>query len=125
MEQGQSSEHTGTRDETYDVISVIYHALQGAENCQIYAEDAEDADDGELRDFFQQACDQQRRLADQGKQLLMQCLQKDGGQSAQPMSGLTGGSAFGFGQGQQQGQTSDSSSETVTSGSGPTGTGIG
>ena len=60
----QPHEETGTRDDTYDVISVVYHALQGAENCQIYAEDAED---GQLRSFFQQACDQQRQLAEQGQ----------------------------------------------------------
>ena len=35
MQQGQSSDATGTRDDTYDVISVVYHALQGAENCEI------------------------------------------------------------------------------------------
>jgi hypothetical protein len=123
MQQGQSSEQTGTRDDTYDVISVVYHALQGAENCQIYAEDAED---GQLRSFFQQACDQQRQLADQGKQMLMQCLQNEGGQSGQSMSGQSGrGSAFGFREGQSPGQSSDSPSETVTTGSGPTGGGIG
>ena len=115
MQQGQSSEETGTRDDTYDVISVVYHALQGAENCQIYAEDAED---GQLRSFFQQAYEQQRQLAEQGKQVLAQCLQNERGQSG-------GGSAFGFGQGSSQSQSSDSSSETVTSGPGQTGTGIG
>lgn len=113
QQQGQSSE-TGTRDDTYDVISVVYHALQGAENCQIYAEDAQD---GQLRSFFQQARDQQRQLANQGKQVLMQCLQNEGGQS--------GSSAFGFGQGQSQNQSSDSPSETVTSSAGPTGSTIG
>jgi hypothetical protein len=124
MQQGQSNEQTGTRDDTYDVISVVYHALQGAENCQIYAEDAED---GQLRDFFQRACDQQRQLADQGKQVLKQCLQNEGGQGGQSMSGQSssGGSAFGFDQGQSQNQSSDSRSETVTSGSPQTGTGIG
>lgn len=109
MQQGQSSEATGTRDDTYDVISVVYHALQGAENCEIYAEDAEDE---RLRSFFQQASDQQRRLADLGKQVLMQCLQNEGGKG--------GSSAFSFGEGsaQETGQTSDSRSETVTSGGG-------
>ncbi len=87
MDQGQSSDATGTRDETYDVISIVYHALQGAENCDIYAEDSEQ---DELRQFFQQAGDQQRQLAEQGKQLLARCLQKEGGQS----SSQSGGSAF-------------------------------
>ena len=114
MQHGQSSDATGTRDETYDVISIVYHALQGAENCDIYAEDAER---DELRSFFQQAGDQQRQLADKGKQLLMQCLQNEGGQS--------GGSAFGFGAGQPD-QSSSSRSETVSTGSGgQTGGGIG
>ena len=52
QQSGQSSEATGTRDDTYDVISVVYHALQGAENCEIYADDAEDE---QLRSFFQSA----------------------------------------------------------------------
>jgi hypothetical protein len=118
VEQGQSSEQTGTRDDTYDVISVVYHALQGAENCQIYAEDAENE---QLRNFFQQACDQQRQLADQGKQMLMQCLHNEGGQG--------GGSAFGWGRsGQssqgQSGQMSGAEGE-MTGAGGQTGGGIG
>lgn len=31
-----ATETTGTRDVTYDLISVIYHALQGAETYQMY-----------------------------------------------------------------------------------------
>lgn len=80
MQQQQRQQQTGTRNETYDVIAVLYHALQGAENCQTYAQDAED---GQLRDFFQHALQLQRQLADDGKQVLQQCLQKDsGGRSA-------------------------------------------
>jgi hypothetical protein len=103
MDQGQSSE-TGTRDETYDVISIVYHALQGAENCEIFAEDT---DRDELQRFFKEAGEQQRQLADKGKRLLMQCLQNDTG---------GGSSAFGFGQGSSGG--SSEQSETVTSGGG-------
>ena len=77
--QGQSQQ-TGTRNETYNVIAILYHALQGAENCQTYLQDA---DDGQIRDFVQQALQTQRQLADRGKEVLQQCLQKDtGGQSA-------------------------------------------
>ncbi len=36
---------TGTRDEHYNVISVLYHVLKGAENCDTYALDAEAAGD--------------------------------------------------------------------------------
>ena len=102
MDQGQSSAATGTRDDTYDVISIVYHALQGAENCDIYAEDAEQDD---LRNFFQQAGDHQRQLAEQGKQLLARLLHNEGGQSG-------GGSAF-FGGGQQsQGSTESVGGQT-------------
>jgi hypothetical protein len=103
MEQGQSSDATGTRDETYDVISIVYHALQGAENCEIFAEDT---DRDELQQFFREAGEQQRQLADKGKRLLMQCLQDETGGSS---------SAFGFG---KSGSTSSEQSETVTSGGG-------
>ncbi|MEP6982254.1 MAG: hypothetical protein ABI853_01240 [Sphingomicrobium sp.] len=80
QQQQEQARQTGTRNETYDVIAVLYHALQGAENCQIYAGDARDEP---TRGFFQQALSAQRHLADQGKQLLQQVLQKDtGAQSA-------------------------------------------
>ena len=108
MQQGQSAESTGTRDKTYDVISIVYHALQGAENCELYAEDAEQ---DQLRQFFERAAEQQRQLADQGKQLLMQCLQKESGES---------GSAFGFGEASR----TPGESETVTSGGSSSGSNI-
>jgi hypothetical protein len=73
QEQGQQ---TGTRNQTYDVIAVLYHALQGAENCQTYIRDAQDE---QIRSFFEQARDLQRQLADQGKQVLQQALQNDPG----------------------------------------------
>lgn len=104
MDQGQSSDATGTRDETYDVISIVYHALQGAENCEIYAEDA---DRDELQQFFKEAGEQQRQLAEKGKRLLIQCLQNETGSA----------SAFGFGQGSTSTSTAEQS-ETVTSGGG-------
>ena len=30
--QGQGQQQTGTRNETYNIIAILYHALQGAEN---------------------------------------------------------------------------------------------
>jgi hypothetical protein len=77
-------QQTGTRNETYDLISVLYHALQGAENCQTYLNDAQD---GQVRDFLEQALQSQRQLADRAKEVLQQSLQKDTG----------GRSAFGWG----------------------------
>jgi hypothetical protein len=106
--QGQSQQ-TGTRNETYDVIAILYHALQGAENCQTYLNDAQD---GQIRDFVQQALQSQRQLADQGKQILQQLLQKDtGGQSA-----FGWGQSSSFSQG-QSGSSSQSQPSFETSGS--------
>ena len=94
--QNQGQQQTGTRNETFDVISILYHALEGAENCSKYLQDAQD---GQIKQFIQQALQTQRQLADQGKQVLQQCLQQDTG----------GQSAFGWGQSQSSGQSSSTS----------------
>ena len=40
---GASAEQaTGTRDDTYDLVSVLYHALQGAETARHYIQDGRD-----------------------------------------------------------------------------------
>lgn len=61
---------TGTKDEHYDLLSVLYHALQGAETLQRYIEDADQAGDGDLAQYFREVQAQYRQLAQQGKQLL-------------------------------------------------------
>jgi hypothetical protein len=61
---------TGTSDPTYNVISVVYHALQGAETIQKYLDDP--GTEEELRAFFQQVQMGYQRTADMGKQLLVQ-----------------------------------------------------
>jgi hypothetical protein len=107
MENQGGSSQTGTRDTTYDLTAVLYHALQGVENCQTYQQDA-GGGDHQIQQFFQQAAEQQRQLAEQAKQLLHDCLMREtqGGQGGQ-QSGS--GSAFGFGQqgSQQIGQQSE------------------
>ena len=65
-------QQTGTHDATYDVVSVLYHALQGAELYDRYCDDAQE--DQELQQFFQTAQQQQRQIADQAKRLLAQRL---------------------------------------------------
>jgi hypothetical protein len=95
MQNQSGGGQTGTRDTTYDLTAVLYHALQGVENCKIYAQDAQSGDQ-RLSQFFQQAAQQQQQLAEQAKQLLHDCLMKEtqggqGGSSGQ-------GSAFSFGQ---------------------------
>ncbi len=66
---------TGTSDPTYNVIAVVYHALQGAETIQKYLDDQ--GTDDELRQFFQQVQQGYRRAADMGKNLLVQRIEHE------------------------------------------------
>jgi hypothetical protein len=68
------ADSTGTRDTTYNLISVLYHALQGAETYGQYANDA--ASDQDLADFFREVQQQEQQRADRAKQLLAQRLQQ-------------------------------------------------
>ena len=61
---------TGTRDITYDLISVVYHALQGAETTASYIADAEQEGNQELVQFFTEAKEEYQRRADRAKELL-------------------------------------------------------
>jgi len=61
---------TGTADEHYDLISVLYHALEGAETYEIYSQDAEEQGDTELLEFFREIQQQECRKAERAKQLL-------------------------------------------------------
>jgi len=61
---------TNESDEQYALISVLYHALQGAETCGFYVEDARRAGDQELTAFFEETREEQAERADRAKQLL-------------------------------------------------------
>jgi hypothetical protein len=61
---------TGTRDEHYNLISVLYHALHGAENCDRYASDAEVAGDERLAGFFRETQAMHTQVAERAKGLL-------------------------------------------------------
>jgi len=62
---------TGARDETYDLVSVLYHALQGAQTCNTYLEDAEASEDGDLAEFFEDTRAEHVARAALAKQLLL------------------------------------------------------
>jgi hypothetical protein len=66
---------TGTSDPTYNVIAVVYHALQGAETIQKYLDDS--GTEEELRTYFAQVQQGYRRAADMGKQLLVQRIEHE------------------------------------------------
>ncbi|QIN80200.1 hypothetical protein GBA65_18630 [Rubrobacter marinus] len=68
MDGGEGT--TGTRDEHYDLVSVLYHALKEAERCNGYANDAEAAGEAELAAFFREAQEMQVRLAEGAKAML-------------------------------------------------------
>ena len=68
MDYGEQT--TGTRDEHYNLISVLYHALHGAENCDRYAADAEIAGDERLAAFFRETQTMQTQIAERAKGLL-------------------------------------------------------
>ncbi len=61
---------TGTRDEHYDLVSVLYHALHAAERMEAYILDAKAVGDERLASFFREAQAMQRRLAERAKGML-------------------------------------------------------
>jgi hypothetical protein len=65
---------TGTQDVHYNLISVLYHTLQGAETSVQYVSDAEESGDEELARFFRDVQEEDRRRAERAKTLLGQRL---------------------------------------------------
>ena len=72
---------TGTPDVTYNLISVIYHALQGAQTDQQYVQDAQQAGNQELLQFFRDVVQENERRATRGRELLARVLQQGQGNS--------------------------------------------
>lgn len=65
---------TGTSDPVYNLVSVLYHALQGAQTTVIYTDDAAYSGDAELVDFFAEIQAQDRDRAERAKALLRRYL---------------------------------------------------
>jgi rubrerythrin len=61
---------TSTSNKNYDLVSVLYHALEGAQTYAKYVHDAESEGDQELAQFFRQMQQHQNQCAEQAKQLL-------------------------------------------------------
>jgi rubrerythrin len=68
--------NTGTKDATYNLVSVLYHALQGADLYEQYANDA--GSDQDIANFFREIQQQEKQRADRAKQLLTKRLQQGG-----------------------------------------------
>jgi hypothetical protein len=67
-----SEEITGTPDVSYDLMSVVYHALEAADTCGLYLDDVESDDDAdeEIASLFRDAIAMNRSLAARAKTLL-------------------------------------------------------
>jgi hypothetical protein len=59
-------------DEQYALISVLYHALQGAETTAVYIRDAEKAQDGNLAAYFREVQQSYQKIAERGREILKQ-----------------------------------------------------
>lgn len=68
---------TGERDENYNLISLLYHALQAAETAQQYTNDAQQSGDSELVEFFEEARGGYVAFAEKAKRLLAARLDVD------------------------------------------------
>jgi len=61
---------TAERDENYDLISVLYHALKGAQTAGQYLEDAQQSSDQELTEFLEETRDEYNDRAREARELL-------------------------------------------------------
>jgi hypothetical protein len=61
---------TGMADEHYDIVSTLYHALQGAQASKKYISDAEKQGDNEAAEFFREVQSRNRETAEKAKALL-------------------------------------------------------
>lgn len=65
------------RDEHYDLISVLYHALQSKETIEQYLRDAEEAGDSALAQFFREIREEDTTRAERAKVLLRERLGRE------------------------------------------------
>jgi hypothetical protein len=70
-------------DTTYNLISVMYHTLQGCQTYEKYAQDAEQAGQQDVAQFFRETGRQFEQCAEHGQRLLAQCLQQAQGSRGQ------------------------------------------
>ena len=63
---------TGTSNEFYNLVSIMYHALQGAQTYDTYIRDAEQSGDRDLAQFFREVQQEDNRRSERAKQLLVQ-----------------------------------------------------
>lgn len=72
MATAQKQANTGTSNEQYNLVSVLYHSLEAAATYEQYIQDANQAGDNDLANFFQEVKDTNSTLAERAKELLGQ-----------------------------------------------------
>jgi hypothetical protein len=70
-QQKQGERLTGTPDEHYNLVSVLYHSLKGAQIYAQYVQDAEEAGDSSLASFLRQVQGEEQSRAERAKSLLV------------------------------------------------------
>lgn len=75
----ESQGNTGTRDITYNLISIAYHTLQAAETIDMYIKDAQDSGDHDLAQFFSEVKEENTRRSTRAKELLARYIGQDQG----------------------------------------------
>ena len=68
--------NTGAPNTTYNLTSILYHALQGAETYDKYISDAEKQNDKDLASFFREVQQEERGRAERAQRLLAERLSK-------------------------------------------------
>jgi hypothetical protein len=60
-----------TMDKDYDLVSVLYHALQAADTCSQYERDARAEGSPQVAEFMREVQQQNERIARRAKELLV------------------------------------------------------
>ena len=75
MAGGESA--TGISNARYNLVSVLYHALEGGATYDKYIEDAENEGDQELVEFFNGILENNLRAAQRAKEMLVPRFQSE------------------------------------------------
>lgn len=67
--------NTPLPNENYDVVSVLYHLLEGTDTIEKYCQDANRAKDDELASFFREVQESNNQLAEKAQNILKSRLQ--------------------------------------------------
>jgi hypothetical protein len=71
LEGSQTKINPNTMDKDYDLVSVLYHALQAADTCAQYEQDARSDGSDEVAEFMRDVQHQNENIAERAKKLLL------------------------------------------------------